>query len=63
MEETPTCPGCGDPIPERLLSSVSGPLKFGLRGANARRSDALRAAREERRREQRAERRARQSES
>ena len=59
VDELPTCPACGAPDPERLLSQVSPVLKFGLRGAEARRSNAIRRAREEQRREQRAVRRAR----
>ena len=58
VDEVRVCPECGTPDPERLPSSVSPPHKFGLRGAEARRSNAIRQAREERRREQRAERRA-----
>ncbi len=51
------CPDCGAGAPERLFSPISKPLKFGLRGAEARRSDASRRAREERRREERANKR------
>jgi putative FmdB family regulatory protein len=49
--ETPPCPSCGAPGPSRLLSQVSPPARIGLRGAAARRSDAARRAREERKRE------------
>ncbi len=52
-EETPDCPSCGAPEPSRVLSQVSPPAKIGLRGAAARRSDAARRAREERKREKR----------
>ena len=48
------CPECGRAETEKLFSPISRPLKFGLRGAAARRSNALRRAREQRRREQRA---------
>jgi putative FmdB family regulatory protein len=53
----PPCPGCGAPDPERLLGSFAGPFTIGLRGAAARRSNALRRAREEQRRQARARRR------
>jgi putative FmdB family regulatory protein len=53
-DDVPPCPACGSRDPERLLSSISRPLKFGLRGGDARRSDAARRARGERRRERRA---------
>jgi putative FmdB family regulatory protein len=52
------CPACGAAGPERLFAPISRPLKFGLRGADARRSNAQRGAREERKREERARRRA-----
>jgi hypothetical protein len=58
FDEVPPCPACGAPDPQRLISPVSPRLKFGLRGAEARRSNATRQAREEQRREQRAARRA-----
>ena len=54
---SPRCPECGGEEPERKSSPISGPLKFGLRGAAARRSGSLRRAREERRLEERARRR------
>jgi putative FmdB family regulatory protein len=53
-DELPPCPSCGAPEPRRLISQVSPPARIGLRGAAARRSDATRRAREERKREQRA---------
>lgn len=53
---SPPCPSCGAPDPERLLGSFAGPFTVGLRGAEARRSDAVRRAREEQRRERRAKR-------
>jgi putative FmdB family regulatory protein len=60
--ECPPCPECGASEPVRVYSSISKPMKFGLRGADARRSNAVRRAREEQRREQRASRRERPSE-
>jgi putative FmdB family regulatory protein len=60
-DDAPVCPVCEAGDPERLLSPISAPLKFGLRGAEARRSNATRRVREEQRREQRAARRARES--
>lgn len=56
-EEPPACPRCGSAGPDRLLSQVAPTPRIGLRGAEARRSDATRRAREERKREQRAARR------
>lgn len=55
--ETPPCPSCGAADPRRLLSQVSPPQRIGLRGMEAKRSDATRGAREERKREERAARR------
>jgi putative FmdB family regulatory protein len=55
--ETPACPACGANGPRRLYSSVSPPPKVGLRGLAARRSNAVRRAREEQRQERRAQRR------
>ena len=52
-DELPPCPECGAPEPRRLLSPVSPTPRIGLRGAAARKSDATRRAREERKREQR----------
>jgi putative FmdB family regulatory protein len=54
IDATPPCPRCGGHA-ERLISLVSPPPKIGLRGGDARRSEAKRRAR----REQAAERRAR----
>ena len=51
MDQLPPCPACGAADPERLLGSFAGPFGVGLRGAAARRSNAVRAAREERRQE------------
>jgi putative FmdB family regulatory protein len=58
-DELPPCPSCGAPGPRRLLSQVAPTPRIGLRGAEARRSDATRRAREERKREQRAAKRER----
>ncbi|HEY3946248.1 MAG TPA: zinc ribbon domain-containing protein [Solirubrobacteraceae bacterium] len=54
--DTPSCARCGAAT-DRLFSPISRPLKFGLRGSAARRPDALRRVREERRLQERAERR------
>jgi putative FmdB family regulatory protein len=59
--ELPPCPECGAAEPRRLLSQVAPTPRIGLRGAEARRSDATRKAREERKREERAARRERQA--
>jgi putative FmdB family regulatory protein len=48
--ELPACPRCGASDAQRLLSQVAPPPRIGLRGAAARRSDATRRAREERKR-------------
>jgi putative FmdB family regulatory protein len=56
-ELLPPCPVCGGPDVERLLSPFAGPFTVGLRGAAARRSNAVRLAREEQRRERREQRR------
>ena len=58
--ETPPCAACGTPGPRRLYSNVSPPPKVGLRGLAARRSNAVRRDREERRQERRAHRRDRE---
>jgi len=55
---TAPCPACGDPgRVRRLWRPIAPPARIGLRGLAARRSDAARRAREERRREQRAQKR------
>jgi putative FmdB family regulatory protein len=46
----PPCPQCGSADVERLLSVSAPPAKFGLRGGDARRSEAARRARREKRR-------------
>lgn len=51
--QTPACPECGSHEGERLVSPFAGPFRVGLRGAAARRSNAVRHAREEQRRERR----------
>jgi putative FmdB family regulatory protein len=48
---SPACPACGEPDAKRLFSPISPPAKVGLKGAAARKSDATRKVREERRRE------------
>jgi putative FmdB family regulatory protein len=47
----PPCPECGAPDPERVITGFRGPLRIGLRGGEAKRSDERRRAREERRQE------------
>jgi putative FmdB family regulatory protein len=59
VDQLPACPRCGAAEAERRLSSFAGPFRVGLRGAAAKRSNAQREAREERRREQRATRKER----
>ena len=50
-ETLPPCPACGALDPERVLTGFAGPLKIGLRGGEAKRSNERRAAREQRRQE------------
>ena len=52
-EDTPPCPGCGGRETERRPTRFAGPFTVGLRGAAARRSNAVRRAREEQRSERR----------
>jgi putative FmdB family regulatory protein len=47
MGETATCPACGGADVEQLISAVST-LRIGLRGGDARRSEAKRRERRER---------------
>lgn len=47
----PACPACATPNPDRLFSPIAGPLKTGLRGSAARRSDSVRHSRDEQLRE------------
>jgi putative FmdB family regulatory protein len=51
VDGRPDCPVCGASEPDRLLGSFAGPFKIGVRGAAARRSNAVRRAREEQRHE------------
>jgi putative FmdB family regulatory protein len=60
--QSPPCPECGACEGERLVSPFAGPFTVGLRGAAARRSNALRHTREEQRRERREQRREREKE-
>jgi putative FmdB family regulatory protein len=59
-DPAPPCPACGAAEPTRLVGSFAGPFKIGRYGQAARRSDAVRAAREEQRRERKAHRREQQ---
>jgi putative FmdB family regulatory protein len=56
-DELPACPECGTAETERLLSPFAGPFTVAARGLAARRSNAVRQAREEQRLERREERR------
>jgi hypothetical protein len=60
-DELPPCPECGAAGPRRLLSQGAPTPRIGLRGAEARRSDATRKAREQRKREERAAKREREA--
>ena len=53
VEDTPPCPACGTHDTHRLPTAFAGPFTVGLRGAAAKRSNAVRAAREEQRRQRR----------
>lgn len=53
LEEVPPCPACGAVEVDRLLSAPSRPPQFGLRGGDARRSEAKRHDSRERKRESR----------
>ncbi len=50
-DQLPACPACGGAEVERLLGRFAGPFTIGVRGAAAKRSNAVRRAREEQRRE------------
>jgi putative FmdB family regulatory protein len=50
---TATCPACDSDGAQRLWRPIAPPAKVGLRGHAARKSDAARRAREERKRENR----------
>jgi putative FmdB family regulatory protein len=52
-DELPPCPACGSTRVDRLLSVPARPPKFGLRGGDARRSEAARRAAREKKRESR----------
>jgi putative FmdB family regulatory protein len=54
----PNCAACGGKDVERIYTPFAGPFRVGLRGAAARRSNALRSTREQQRDERRAARRA-----
>ncbi len=56
-DAVPECPSCGCKETERLLSPFAGPFTVAPRGLAARRSNAVRRAREEQRLERREERR------
>ena len=58
-EELPACPSCATGDVERVFTPFAGPFRVGLRGPAAKRSNAVRSAREAQRAEARAERRAR----
>jgi putative FmdB family regulatory protein len=49
--EEPACAACGAAEVQRLFSPIAGPMKTGLRGGDARRSDDKRRVREELRHE------------
>ena len=49
--EAVVCPRCGSDAVERLISQVSPIPRIGLRGMAAKKSDTIRANREEKRRE------------
>jgi putative FmdB family regulatory protein len=52
-DATPPCPSCASPRVERQISLVAPTPKIGLRGADARRSEARRRDRRERAAERR----------
>ena len=54
--ELPPCPACGAGETERVFSAFAGPFLVRPRGVTARRADAERRAREEKRAERRAQR-------
>jgi putative FmdB family regulatory protein len=51
VDAAPPCHACGSTDVQRLLGSFAGPFTVGLRGAAARRSNAVRHAREQQRQE------------
>jgi putative FmdB family regulatory protein len=54
--ELPRCPDCGAAETERRMSAFAGPYLTSMRGLQAKRSNATRAAREEQRAERKAKR-------
>ena len=58
FDESTSCPACGAPDAERVISLFAGPFTTGMRGYAARKSNATRAAREEQRAERKEQRRA-----
>jgi putative FmdB family regulatory protein len=55
---TPACPACGEDGVERVFTPFAGPFTVAPRGVAARRSNAVRSAREDQRAQRRADRRA-----
>jgi putative FmdB family regulatory protein len=51
FSERPDCVSCGAADLQRLFSPIAGPMTIGLRGGDARRSNATRRVREELRQE------------
>lgn len=51
FSDRPACTSCGSTDLERLFSPIAGPMKTGVRGGDARRSNATRRVREELRQE------------
>jgi putative FmdB family regulatory protein len=51
FSEQPVCASCGSSDLERLFGPIAAPMKTGLRGGDARRSNATRRVREELRQE------------
>jgi putative FmdB family regulatory protein len=51
FSEQPACPECSAGEVQRLFSPIAGPMTTGLRGGDARRSNANRRVREELRQE------------
>jgi putative FmdB family regulatory protein len=51
FSEQPACPECSAAEVQRLFSPIAGPMTTGLRGGDARRSNANRRVREELRQE------------
>lgn len=51
VAQRPACPVCAMPDAARLFSPIAGPLKTGVRGSAARRSDGARHSRDDQLRE------------